>query len=129
MRYLVPLLMLLIGILLLSSGYGHWQKSSQLLKSSTSVEGTIISIDPFMSSKAGKSSSLHYFPRVAFTTASGEQLEFQSRVTHRADHYKPGDKVRVLYRQDAPENAVIGSFNALWALAALFSASGVLVMA
>lgn len=128
LRYFVPLLMLFISAVLLSRGYHHWQNSSQLLQSSTVAEGTIVSIDPFMSSKAGKSSSLHYFPKVAFTTSAGEQIEFQSTVTRRADHYSKGDRVRVLYQQDTPEKARIGSFNELWALAIIFTISGVFVL-
>ncbi len=128
LRYFVPLLMLLIGVVFLSFGYQHWQKSSQLLRASTATEGVIVSVDPFMSSKAGKSSSLQYFPKVAFTTSAGEQVEFQSTVTRRADHYKKGDQVRVLYQQDDPQTAVIGSFNDLWALALIFAVSGVMVM-
>ncbi len=128
LRYFVPLLMLLIGVVFLSFGYHHWQKSSQLLQASTVAEGVIISIDPFMSSKAGKSSSLQYFPKVVFTTSAGEQVEFQSTVTRRADHYKKDDRVRVLYQQDDPQKAVIGSFNDLWVLAIIFTISGLLVM-
>ena len=127
LQYFVPLLMLLIGIVFLSFGYHHGQNSYQLLRASSVAEGTIISIDPFMSSKAGKSSSLQYFPKVAFTTSAGEQIEFQSTVTRRADHYKKGDQVRVLYQQDDPQTAVIGSFNDLWALALIFTISGVMV--
>lgn len=128
LRYFVPLLMLLIGVAFLSFGYHHWHNSSQLLRSSTAVEGAIISIDPFMSGEAGKSSSLQYFPRVAFTTLAGELVEFQSTVTRRADHYTKGEQVRVLYQQDTPGNAIIGSFNDLWALAIIFIASGVMVL-
>lgn len=128
LRYFVPLLMLFIGVVFLSLGYHHWQKSSQMLQASSVVEGKIISIDPFMSSEAGKSSSLQYFPKVAFTTSAGEQIEFQSTVTRRADHYKEGDRIRVLYQQDNPQTAVIGSFNDLWALALIFSISGMMVM-
>ena len=128
LRYFVPLLMLLIGIVFLSFGYRHWHHSYQLLQSSSVSEGEIISIDPFMSSAAGKSSSLQYFPKVTFTTAAGAQIEFQSTVTRRADHYKQGDRVRVLYQQDNPQTAVIGSFNDLWMLALIFTISGVMVM-
>ena len=128
LRYFVPLLMLLIGIVFVSFGYRHWHSSYQLLQTSTVSEGEIISVDPFMSSAAGKSSSLQYFPKVAFTTATGKQVEFQSTVTRRADHYKKGDRVRVLYRQDDPQTAVIGSFNDLWMLALIFMISGVLVI-
>ncbi len=127
LQYFVPLLMLLIGIVFLSFGYHHGQNSYQLLRASSVAEGTIISIDPFMSSKAGKSSSLQYFPKVAFTTSAGKQIEFQSTVTRRADHYKKSDQVRVLYQQDDPQTAVIGSFNDLWALALIFTISGVMV--
>jgi len=127
-RLLVPTLFMIIGILLLFKGYEHGYKSYELVRGSVSAPGEIVKIVPYLSQKAGKSSALQYFPDVKYTTASGEETTFRSQVTSRADHYKPGDQVRVLYKSDDPQDAVIGSFSALWAIALIFSSGGLLVM-
>ncbi|WP_456407767.1 DUF3592 domain-containing protein [Thiolapillus sp.] len=127
-RYVVPFILLCISAVLLAQGYKHWSTSKQLIDSSLTAEGTIVRNAPFMSSKAGKTSSLVYFPQVRFPTADGKSIEFTSKVTSRAEQYKPGDKVRVLYREQDPENAFIGSFSSLWAIAIIYAVSGLLVL-
>jgi len=127
-RLLVPTLFMVIGILLLSKGFQHGYKSYELVRGSESAWGEILKIVPYLSQKAGKSSALQYFPDVKYTPASGEETTFRSQVTSRADHYKPGDKVRVLYKSDDLQDAVIGSFSALWAIALIFGSGGLLVM-
>ena len=128
-RFLVPSLFMAIGLMFLLTGYKYWDKSYELVDSSVSAPGVIVEIVPYLSSrKIGKSISLNYFPEVKYTTAKGEKVTFRSQVTSRADHYKPGDKVRVLYKEDNPQEAVIGSFSALWAVCLIFGTSGVLVI-
>ena len=127
-RLLVPTLFMVIGILLLLKGYEHGYRSYELVRGSVSAPGEIVKIVPYLSQKAGKSSAIQYFPDVKYTTASGEETTFRSQVTSRADHYKPGDKVRVLYKSDDPQDAVIGSFSALWAIALIFGSGGLLVI-
>ena len=128
LRLFVPSLILLIGILLLLKGYEHGSKSYALVKDSLSAPGEIVKVAPYLSRRAGKSSALKYFPDVKYTPAGGEEMVFRSQVTSRADHYKPGDKVKVLYKQDDPTDAVIGSFSALWAIALIFISGGLLVI-
>ncbi|WP_293645499.1 DUF3592 domain-containing protein [Thiolapillus sp.] len=127
-RFVVPFILLSIAAVLLTQGYQHWRASKQLLDSSLTTEGTVIRNAPYMSSKAGKSTSLVYFPQVKFTTKDGKTVEFTSKVTSRAEQYKPGDPVRVLYRENKPEEAFIGSFKSLWAVAIIFAASGIIVL-
>ncbi len=113
----------------MAKGYQHWQVSRALVDSSVETEGTIVRNAPYMSTKAGKSSSLMYFPEVRFSTQDGRTVQFTSSVTSRADHYQPGDKVRVYYQADKPENAFIGSFGHLWSVALIFALSGIMVTA
>ena len=127
-RFLVPTLFLVIGMLLLFKGFQHGYKSYELVRGSVSTSGEIVKIVPYLSKKAGKSSAIQYFPDVKYTTASGTDMTFRSQVTSRADHYKPGDKVQVLYRKDSPQDAVIGSFPALWAIALIFGSGGLMVI-
>ena len=124
-RFLVPSLFMAIGLMFLLTGYKYLDKSYELVDSSVSASGVIVEIVPYLSSrKIGKSISLNYFPEVKYTTAKGEKVTFRSQVTSRADHYKSGDEVRVLYKEDNPQEAVIGSFSALWAIFLIFSTSG-----
>lgn len=126
-RYLVPFILLCIGAVLVAKGYQNWQASRALVASSLATEGTIVRNAPFMSSKAGKTSSLMYFPEVKFTTADGRTVQFISSITSKADHYKPGDKVTIYYKAADPEKAFIGSFGHLWSIALIFTVSGAIV--
>lgn len=127
-RFVFPFLLLIVGTALLAQGYKHWSTSKQLLDESLTAEGTIVRNAPYMTIKAGKSSALAYFPQVKFLSAEGTTIAFTSKVTSRAEQYQPGDLVRVLYKEDQPDSAVIGSFTALWAIAIIFSASGIVVL-
>ncbi len=126
-RYLVPFILACIGAVLMAKGYQSWHASRALVTSSLTAEGTVIRNAPFMSSKAGKASSLMYFPEVRFTTADGRTVQFISSITSKADHYKPGDKVTIYYQATDPDNAFIGSFGHLWSVALIFAASGIIV--
>ncbi|WP_456412191.1 DUF3592 domain-containing protein [Thiolapillus sp.] len=128
LRFVFPIALLFIGAALLAQGFKHWSISRELVNSSLVAEGTVIRNAPYMSSKAGKTSALVYFPQVKFTTKDGTEVEFVSKVTSRAEQYQPGDAVRVLYKENQPDDAVIGSFQALWAIAIIFAGSGLMVV-
>ncbi|BAO44244.1 DUF3592 domain-containing protein [Thiolapillus brandeum] len=128
-RYIVPFILVCIGTVLLAKGYQDWQVSRALVDSSVVAEGTIVRNAPYLSSKAGKASSLMYFPEVKFSTRDGQPVQFVSTITSRADHYKPGDKVKVYYKADNPRDALIGSFGHLWSVALIFALSGLMVTA
>jgi len=117
-----------IGAALLAQGYKHWSVSKQLVNSSLVAEGTVIRNAPYMTAKAGKSSSLVHFPEVKFTAKDGTDVKFVSKVTSRAEQYQPGDRVRVLYKESQPDDAFIGSFQALWAITIIFSGAGIMVV-
>ena len=127
-KFVFPVALLLIGAALLAQGFKHWNTSRQLVNSSLIAEGTVIRNAAYLSSKVGKSSSLAHFPEVSFTTKDGAEVKFVSRVTSRAEQYQPGDKVKVLYKKNQPDDAVIGSFQALWAIAIIFSGAGIMVV-
>ena len=128
LRLFVPTLFMIIGILLLLKGYEHGSRSYELVKDSESAAGEIVKVVPYLSKNAGKSSALQHFPDVKYTTAGGEEVVFRSQAVSKADHYKAGDQVKVLYKKDDPQDAVIGSFSALWAIALIFGTGGVLVI-
>ena len=127
-RFVVPTLFMLIGIMLSLKGIEHGYRSYKLETGSAAAAGEIVKVIPYLTKNPGKSSAIQYFPDVKYTTASGEEVMFRSGVTSRAEHYKPGDKVRVLYKTDDPQDALIGSFSALWAMAIIFTSGGLMVM-
>lgn len=128
-RYLVPSLFMVIGIMLLVEAYQHWNKSYRLVSGYVSAPGEIIEVVPHVAvGSIGKSTSLHYFPDVKYTTVKGEEVIFRSQAISKADHYRAGDTVEVLYDEADPQQAVINSFSALWVVALIFGTSGVLVI-
>lgn len=127
-KLFVALVVLGVGTMLLAKAWQHWQQSNELLAGSETAQGTIERMAPFMTSKVGSSSSLVWFPVVTFTTAQGKQVTFQSQVSRRADHYKAGDPVIVLYPPERPQEAVIGGFSALWSLVLILGAGGSLIV-
>jgi hypothetical protein len=60
------------------------------------------------------SDSETYHPRVRFTTAKGQSLEFTSSVGSRPPGFDIGEHVTVLYDPADPEDASIDSFFQLW---------------
>lgn len=78
-------------------------------------EGEVVAI-VLASSKArtGGDDLNSYAPRVRFTTASGQPVEFQASAASSDTGYRVGDRVAVLYLPDAPDNASINSFFHLW---------------
>src|SRR5262249_20309924 len=72
-----------------------------------------------------------YYPRVRFTTLTGEPLEFTSKFGTHPAAFGIGETVTVLYDPANPTVARIGSFLGLWAaplglvfMALVFSAIG-----
>ncbi len=123
-RYFIPTILAAIGMILLVQGYKHWQESYQIVSQSEAVDGTIIRNAPYVTSRLGKSSALVYFPEVSFVSKDGEKHQFLSEVTSRAEQYKPGDAVKVMYRKNDPKTAIIGSFSALWAISIIYASGG-----
>ena len=127
-RYFIPVILAAIGSLLLTKSYQHGQQSYQKISVSESTMGTVVRNAPYVTSKPGKSSSLVYFPEVRFKTREGEEIQFLSEVTSRAEQYKAGDQVPVLYNKTDPNIAMIGSFSALWAIAIIYAAGGIMTI-
>ncbi len=127
-EYFIPLVLLGIAALLLGKGWATFDHSLQLVKTTEVAEGAVQRMVPYLGGRIGKGNSLVYLPEVKFTTASGRSVQFQSREVRRADHFRPGDRVPVRYDPAQPEQAVIATFSALWALPLIYAASGALLL-
>jgi hypothetical protein len=66
-----------------------------------------------------------YFPEVAFRTAEGHAIRFQSQLGSEQPDLAVGDTVRVRYHTARPNEAELDSFWSLWGLVALLGALGV----
>jgi len=63
------------------------------------------------------------YPRIRFRTAAGHPIEFESRVGSERPGWQVGDSTPVRYRAEAPSDAEIDSWLALWGTA-LFAGAG-----
>lgn len=77
------------------------------------AEGVVVAI------KRGIYRKARSWPVVAFTTASGERIEFQSQVPNQS-LLPVGTQVDVLYNEQEPSKARINSWIDLWGLTFLF---------
>ncbi len=127
-EYFIPLVLLSIAALLLGKGLATFDHSLELVRTTEITEGTIQRMVPYLGGRIGKENSLVYLPEVKFTTASGRSVQFQSREVRRADHFRTGDRVPVRYDPAQPEQAVIATFAALWALPLIYAAGGILLL-
>jgi hypothetical protein len=94
--------LILIGVALLVVGGVIGASVRSFLRTATAADGVVARLN------AGGS-----HPQIEFTTAAGRRVSYPQGGF--ISGYKPGDKVRVLYRDEAPEQtARLDSFGALW---------------
>lgn len=109
----------LVGLCLLLGAYYTFDKTQSFLGDSMTAQGTVISLEVSESSD-----STTYKPRVEFTTADGELVEFTSSFGSKPPSHSKGDIVTVFYKQSAPEQAKINSFFSLWGGALIMTILG-----
>jgi hypothetical protein len=126
-QYFIALVLLGIAALLMAKAWTSFDHSRRLVATTELAEGTVVHMKPFLGGRVGKGKLL-YFPEVRFTTADGHQVQFLSRESRRADHFREGDKVPVRYDPASPTQAVIATFSALWALPLIYAAGGLLLL-
>ena len=125
-------MLLLLGILFPLLGIGLtiggvivavWQ--GRRFANMTAVEGVVIDLqrEVYNPGSAGI-----YCPVVRFTTASGEQVEFQSEHGGRPALHKAGQTVTVLYDPGNPQDAEIRSPLTRWLVPGLMVAIGLLFL-
>lgn len=67
------------------------------------------------------------YPVVEFTSADGTPRTFQSSMGSNPPSYDRGERVEVLYRADAPEDARINGFASLWLVPLIFGGVGLVI--
>ncbi|MGQ0657944.1 MAG: DUF3592 domain-containing protein [Chromatiales bacterium] len=109
----------LIGAAMLVLAGRQLAKRRAFLRGSTTAPGKIVAVI-----EVPQGIEVSYFPKVAFRTAAGRKVTFQSEVGGSGSHRRIGEKVTVRYLPDQPHRAEIDSFLSLWLPTLVFSVLG-----
>lgn len=115
----LALIFLAIGVGLLIAAVRRFAARRRFLASSELAEGRVVGFEEVRDRERPS-----YFPRVEFRTHSGHLIRFESEAGSEQPEHAVGDAVRVRYRIDAPNEAEIDSFLALWGLPILLGTLG-----
>ena len=96
-------------MLLIAAGTGI--ERALFVRSSLSAEGVIVGLSPVRSHRPTDKSRRPVF---RFTAKNGTSFTITSNIAQSPSPWRFGDRVRVLYQPDHPENAHIDSFLQLW---------------
>ena len=86
---------------------------------------TMAEVKSLASEKDSKGSTA-YAPIYAFQDEEGKTWQIKSNTSSNPPQYAVGDKIRIYYQVNNPENSVIDGFFELWLLSAVFLFIGVL---
>jgi Protein of unknown function (DUF3592) len=107
----IRLLFVFAGLLFLGrGGYGALSTES-LLRESIATDGRIVSLERV---HRVQRSGFKYLPVFRFTLENGQPFTVESRVGSNPPEFKLGEAVKVYYKRDHPEWAVINSMGQLW---------------
>lgn len=109
-------LMVVVGILLLSTsaflGYSRFKFLENAIKS----EGIVVKYEGTLSSNSARIAKMMYAPVVSFNSSEGKSFEFESALSSNDKPYMLGERVTVVYDPSNPLNAEIYSFTRMWFL-------------
>jgi hypothetical protein len=98
------------GLFLGRAAYGALSTAS-LLHESIAVDGRIVWVEQM---HKARHNGLTYAPVFRFPLENGQPYTVESQVHANPPEFKVGDRVKVYYRRDHPEWAVIKSLGQLW---------------
>jgi len=117
---LLPLTFVLIGLLLLGIGVYLFMSTRTFIEQSVVTNGSVIAIASEWSDEGSRT----YYPIIAFTTETGERVEFRSNLGSSAQLYTVDETVSVRYDPTDSASAQLNSFMALWFSTLLFLVLG-----
>src|ERR1035438_4123745 len=100
-----------VGLLFLGRALFGALLTESLLRESIAVDGRIVGLEQL---HRVNRSGLTYAPVFRFTLENGQPFTVESRVHSNPPEFKVGDAVKVYYKRDHPEWAVIDSLGQLW---------------
>ncbi len=100
-----------VGLLFLGRALWGALSTASQLRESIAVVGRIVSIDQV---HRVRRSGFTYVPVFRFTLENGQPFTVASGVHSNPPEFKLGEAVKVYYKRDHPEGAVINSLGQLW---------------
>ncbi len=118
---LANLLGLVAAFLIAAATIGAGDRALMLLFAEA-TEGEVVRLERVRRSKGGV-----YSPVVRFSTASGRTIEFQAGYGTNSPEFSVGERVPVRYWPEAPEDALLSTFFAIWWTPILFVTGGLIM--
>lgn len=123
MKRLIPAIFLLIGLgLLAGSGYTVWSEID-FRRGAIETDGEVVAMRRQRSS-GDRRDSYTYLPVFAFTLPDGTRRRVEGGVSSNPPCCTVGERVRVRYRPEAPDRAVMTGFMESWFVATLLGGMG-----
>ena len=111
MWLVIRLAILVVGLLFLGRALYGALSTASLLRDSIAVDGQIVAVEQM---HRVHRSGLTYAPVFRFTLENGQPFSVESQVHSNPPEFKVGEAVKVYYKRDHPEWAVINSLGQLW---------------
>ncbi|SED57029.1 Protein of unknown function [Streptomyces sp. 2224.1] len=97
--------------------------TASFLSDAKRTRGSVVSLE-WREDDHGEDHTPVAYPVVEFTSADGMPRRFRSSTGSNPPSYEKGDRVEVLYRAGAPEDARLNGFASLWLLPLIFGGTG-----
>jgi hypothetical protein len=110
-RIVVESILFFVGLLFLGRALYGALSTESLLKESIAVDGRIVWVEQL---RRVHRSGLTYAPVFRFSLQNGQPFTVESQVHSNPPEFKVGDVVKVYFKPDHPERAVINSLGQLW---------------
>lgn len=112
------------GIVLFVLGFLKYADNREFIAGAKSTTGKVIGFETFDAPGISPWEDIHY-AMIAYTTEDGSEIQFRGPSKDSLVRLDQGDVVRVLYHPNAPQDARVDSFMALWFAATLLWIIGV----
>jgi len=110
----------LVGIVLIVVGFRFYGSSRSFVENARSVPGKVVGFEKWEPEINTSERDGMLYAVVVFKTESGQEVRFQGPSEDGLEKYEKGDRVRVLYGPQEPQNARIDSFMGLWFASTMF---------
>lgn len=111
----------IVGLGFLIGAAFSYKNTQDFLSDALTAKGTVIEL-----AHSTSSDSTTYKPVVVFKTKDGSLVEFTSSSGNNPPRYSKGEIVEVLYPEHMPKQARINGYFALWGMATIIGAMGVI---
>jgi hypothetical protein len=127
MRRILPALFLLIGVALLAGAAFAIRSEMRFRDGAIETDGQVVEMLRRRGSGDSRN-SYTYLPVFTFSLPDGTQRRVEGGVSSNPPCCTVGEQVRVRYRPEAPERAVMTGFMESWFLATLLGGMGIVFM-